>query len=97
MLAAFALAFDCIVLNAIEGFCSMSPSVTAGPPVAYAPAEVKVSAAPVIIPTGEVPAIPCVRIARFPYPTAAEYRLNILGLLLRRVAFLRAIDPAQIC
>lgn len=36
----------------------MSPRVTAGPPVAYAPDEVKVSAAPVIIPTGEVPAIP---------------------------------------
>ena len=58
MLAAFALAFDCIVANADEGFCSMSPRVTAGPPVAYAPADVKVSAAPVIILTGEVPAIP---------------------------------------
>jgi len=66
MLAAFALAFDCIVLNADEGFCNMSPRVTAGPPVAYAPEALKVSAAPVIIFTGEVPAIPCVRIARFP-------------------------------
>ena len=44
----------------------MSPRVTAGPPVAYAPEALKVSAAPVIIPTGEVPAIPWVRIARFP-------------------------------
>ena len=97
MLAAFELAFVCMVINALDGFCSMSPRVTAGPPVAYAPPDVKVSADPVIIPTGEVPAIPWVRIARFPYPTAAEYKLNILGLLLRRDVFLRAIDTCEIC
>jgi hypothetical protein len=89
--AALELAFACIVLNALDGFCKISPSVTAGPPVAYAPPDVKVSAAPVIIPYGDVPAIPCVSIARLPYPTAIEYRDRVRGDLLLRVAFLRAI------